>query len=74
MNNFFLFDMENPSQEIKLDFEFNETKVLFCNFNNKGELVLFCMGKNNRGDKIKIVCVYSIQTKNKPKPSVKKFI
>src|SRR5687768_9290933 len=52
---------KEPPQEINLNLEFDDVKVLFCNFNGNGELVLFCMGKNSRGDKIKMVCVHSIQ-------------
>jgi len=51
------------SQEIKLYFEFDEMKVQSCNFNLRGELILFCTIKNFRREEINIVCAYSIQAK-----------
>jgi len=65
MTNFFLLEIidMNTSQEIKLYFEFDEMKVQSCNFNLRGELILFCTIKNFRWEEINIACVYSIQTK-----------
>ena len=63
--------MGKPLQEIKLDFKFDEVKILFCNFKRQGQLILFCMGKNIKGDEIKIVCVYSIQTEGKSSTQIK---
>ncbi len=61
--------MKNPSKEIKLDLEFDEVKVQSCNFNLRGELILFGTVKvkiKREYEKINIVCVYSIQhTKTK---------
>ncbi len=65
-----IIDMGRPSQEIKLDFKFDELKILFCNFNRQGQLILFCMSKN-KCDVIKIVCVYSIQTEGKSSTQTK---
>ncbi len=59
-----IIDIGRPSQEIKLDFKFDELKILFCNFNRQGQLILFYMSKN-KCDVIKIVCIYSIQTEGK---------
>jgi len=40
--------------------------VQFCNFNLKGELILFCTArKGTEYDEINLICVYSIQTKIK---------
>ncbi len=69
MTHFFLLeiiDMNEPSREIKLCFEFDAMEVQFSNFNRKGELILFCSVRTNiRYDYINIVCVYSIQTETK---------
>src|SRR6266542_2516116 len=55
--------MKDSSQEIRLYFEFHLMNVYFCNFNFKGQLILFCTTETRRGEKINIVCVYSIQNK-----------
>ena len=65
-----IIDMGRPSQEIKLDFKFDELKILFCNFNRQGQLILFYMSKN-KCDVIKIVCIYSIQTEGKSSTQTK---
>src|SRR6266498_5970827 len=67
-NQFFLIILEiiymkDSSQEIRLYFEFHLMNVYFCNFNFKGQLILFCTTETSRGEKINIVCVYSIQTR-----------
>ncbi|CAG8747867.1 10007_t:CDS:2, partial [Funneliformis caledonium] len=62
-----IIDMNEPFQEIKLYFEFDEMKVEFCNFNEQGQLILFCsVSTNTRFEYINIVCVYLIikQSKN----------
>jgi len=55
--------MNDPSQEITLYFKFDEMRIHCCNFNLKGQLILFCTVQTSiRYDRINIVCVYSIQS------------
>ncbi len=57
---------KKSSQEIKLDFKFGELWASFCNFNKKGDLILFCR-KKGEDYKRRMICVFSIQTKNNAK-------
>src|SRR5687767_14961348 len=75
MTKFFLleiFDM-NTSKEIRLYFEFDWMDVKACNFNTKVELILFCIVQSNfRWNYVNLICVYSIETKNKLKTKCQK--
>src|SRR5436190_768694 len=73
MTNFILLeiidmDTDHTDHKIELYFKFDKMDVQFCNFNSKGELILWCTGETNikHNDKYKmlnIVCVYSIQSR-----------
>src|SRR5687767_3145891 len=53
----------NTLKEVRLCFEFDRMDVRSCNFNVKGELILFCKVKSNfRWNDVNLVCVYSIES------------
>src|SRR5688572_2415372 len=75
--NSFFFLLEIVNMNTNTTFEFKKMKVRCCNFNTRGDLILYCTNKNNKDDKkdnddqddkddeSNIVRVYSIQTKLK---------
>jgi hypothetical protein len=55
----------NNKQSIDLYFEFCYINVQFCNFNLKGEFIIWCTGCTDVSSyykMINIVCIYSIQS------------